>query len=481
LIQEGRSIEKFWPYILPLPKKTTQQYRVLLSAFGSKLSLEILKRTSPEKKVYQRDLIATLPYSNKTVIDYLNKLVSTGILESGMERIKVKNRTVWARWFSPTPLGRWFALLLLPTDEFGLNESKRTLSEIFDIYSENVSELCLKVGLSPMVLASKLYQAYVERAVEKGRGVRRRPDVLVFGSAAMDFSFNVETVPALDESVVVSEPLEEPGGSGANVAVALSRLGASTSFIGRIAPDIYGCSVVEALKREGVDLSDLQIYPDLRTLRTVILTDRKGGKRILAPISESTAVSIVAPNEVNWKRFDECKAVYVGEAYLEVAELVASYAKSRNKLVFYRLLEPYARYGLQRIGKVLKNVDLLLMNEKTFDSLKRSSVALDSPRDLLQYGLKTVVVTMAEKGSRVFTADEAFDVPAMKVAAVDTTGAGDAFAGALMKSILDGASIRDATRYATVAAALSTAKPTGMRSMPTKNEVVQLFKKQKKV
>ena len=173
--------------------------------------------------------------------------------------------------------------------------------------------------------------------------------------------------------------------------------------------------------------------------------------------------------------------MYIGEAYLEVAELVASYGKSRNKLVFYRLLEPYARYGLQRIGKVLKNVDLLLMNEKTFDGLKRSSVGLDSPRDLLQYGLKTVVVTMAEKGSKVFTADEAFDVPAMKIAAVDTTGAGDAFAGALMKSILDGASIRDATQYATAAAALSTAKPTGMGSMPKKNEVDQLFKEQKEV
>ena len=271
MIREGHSMEKFWLYILPLPKKTAQQYRVLLSAFGSKLSLEILKRTSPEKKVYQRDLITTLPYSNRTILDYLNKLVSTGILESGMERIKVKNRTIWAKWYSPTPLGRWFALLLLPTDDFGLNESKRTLSEIFDIYSENVSELCLKVGLSPVVLASKVYQAYVARAVEKERYVRRRPDVLVFGSAAVDYSIKVERISELDENMTVSEPLESPGGSGANVAVALSRLGVCTSFIGRIAPDIYGCLVVEALEREGVDLSDLQIYPDLRTLRTVIL------------------------------------------------------------------------------------------------------------------------------------------------------------------------------------------------------------------
>jgi len=472
-------MEKFWLYILPLPKKTAQQYRVLLSAFGSKLSLEILKRASPEKKVYQRDLIATLPYSNKTVIDCLSKLVSTGILESGMERIKVKNRTIWAKWYSPTPLGRWFALLLLPTDDFGLNESKRTLSEIFDIYSENVSELCLKLGLSPIMLASKVYQAYVARVVEKERKVCRRPDVLVFGSAAVDYSIKVEAIPDLDESIMVSEYLESPGGSGANVAVALSRLGISTSFIGRIAPDIYGCSVVEALKMEGVDLSDLEIYPDLRTLRTVIMTNKQGGKRIFSPMGESTAVSIVTPDEVNWKRFDECKAAYIGEAYLEVAELVASYAKSRNKLVLYRLLAPYAGYGLQRIGKILKNVDLLLMNEKTYGGLKKSSTELHSPRDLLKYGLKTVIVTMAEKGSKVFTVDETFEVPAVEIASVDTTGAGDAFAGALMKAILDGASIKDATRYATVAAALSTTKQTGMGSMPMKNEVDQLLKKQK--
>jgi len=472
-------MEKFWPYILPLPKKTAQQYRVLLSAFGSKLSLEILKRASPEKKAYQRDLIATLPYSNKTVIDYLNKLVSTGILESGMERVKVKNRTIWAKWYSPTPLGRWFALLLLPTDDFGLDRSKRTLSEIFDIYSENVSELCLKLGLSSVALASKVYQAYVTKVVEKERKVCRRSDVLVFGSAAVDYSIMVETIPDLDESIMVSEHLESPGGSGANVAAALSRLGVSTSFIGRVAPDIYGCLVVEALKREGVDLSDLEIYPDLRTLRTVIMTNGQGGKRIFSPIGESTAISIVSPNEVNWKRFDECRAVYIGEAYLEVAELVASYAKSRNKLVSYRLLAPYACYGLQRIGKILKNVDLLLMNDMTYEILKKSSRGLQSPRDLLQYGSKTVIVTMAKKGSKVFTAEKTLDVPAEEVATVDTTGAGDAYAAGLIKATLDGAPITDATRYATVAAALSTTKPTGMGSMPRKNEVDQLFKKRK--
>jgi len=473
-------MEKFWPYVLPLPKKTAQQYRVLLSAFGSKLSLEILKRASPEKKVYQRDLIATLPYSNKTVIDYLNKLVSTGILASGMEKVKVKNRTIWAKWYSPTPLGRWFALLLLPTDEFGLDEYKRTLSEIFDIYSENVSELCLKVGLTPIVLASKVYQAYATRLVEKDRKARRRPEVLVFGSAAMDFSVRADTAPILDESIVVPEHLESPGGSGANVAAALSKLKISTSFIGRVAPDIYGCLILEALRREAVDLSDIKISPDLRTLRTIIMTDKKGSKRIFSPIGESTAVSMVSPDEVNWKRFDECKAVYLGEAYLELAELVASYAKSRNKLVFYRLLEPYASYGFVRISKILKNVDLLLMNEKTFKTLKKSSIELRSPRDLLQYGLKTVIVTMSEKGCKVFAADETFEMPAEEVATVDTTGAGDAFAAGLIRAILDGAPIRDAARYAAVAAALSTTKPTGMGSMPTKEEVDQFLKKQKK-
>jgi len=473
-------MEKFWPYILPLPKKTAQQYRVLLSAFGSKLSLEILKRASPEKKVYQRDLIATLPYSNKTVIDYLNKLVSTGILESGMERVKVKNRTIWAKWYSPTPLGRWFALLLLPTDEFGLDESKRTLSEIFDIYSENVSELSLKLGLSPVTLASKVYQAYVTKEVEKDRKTHRRSDVLVFGSAAVDFSIRLEDIPDIDRSMVVPEQLESPGGSGANVAAALSKLEVSTSFISRVAPDIYGCLVVEALKMQGVDLSQLEIRPDLRTLRTIIMTDKQGEKRIFSPVGESTAVSIVSPDEVNWKRIDDCKVVYIGEAYLELAELVASYAKSRNKLVLYRLLTPYANYGFHRISKILKNADLLLMNEKTYASLKKSSTELHSPRDLLQYGLKTVIVTMAEKGSKVFAAEETFEVPAVEVNTVDTTGAGDAFAAGLIKAVLDGIPIKGAIRYATVAAALSTTKPTGMGSMPTKKEVDQLFKEQRK-
>jgi ribokinase len=206
------------------------------------------------------------------------------------------------------------------------------------------------------------------------------------------------------------------------------------------------------------------------------MMDKQGEKRIFSPIGESTAVSIVSPDEVNWRRIDECKVVYIGEAYLELAELVASYAKSRNKLVLYRLLMPYASYGFHKINNILKNVDLLLMNERTYGILKKSSRTLRSPRDLLQYGLKTVIVTMAEKGSRVFTADETFEVPAEEIAVADTTGAGDAFAAGLTRAILDGAPIKDAIRYATFAAALSTTKPTGMASMPTKKEVDQFFK-----
>ena len=120
-----------------------------------------------------------------------------------------------------------------------------------------------------------------------------------------------------------------------------------------------------------------------------------------------------------------------------------------------------------------------MLNEKAYESLKKSSTELHSPRDLLGYGLRTVVVTMAEKGSKVFTADETFEVPTVEVATVDTTGAGDAFAAALVKAILDGRPMKDAILYATVAAALSTTKPAGMASMPTKKEVDQLLKEQK--
>jgi len=87
---------------------------------------------------------------------------------------------------------------------------------------------------------------------------------------------------------------------------------------------------------------------------------------------------------------------------------------------------------------------------------------------------------MGERGCKVFTADETFEVPAEEIAIVDTTGAGDAFAAGLIRAILDGKPIGNAARYAAVAAALSTMKATGMGSMPTRNEVDQLFRKQEK-
>jgi hypothetical protein len=154
-------MNEFWPYILPLPKKAPKQYQVLSSVFGSKVALEILKSTSPSKKVYQKDLINTLKsHSNKTVIENLKILVSAEVLEEGMEKAVTKGKVAWVKWYQPTFLGKWISLLILPSGRLPKEEVKGIIRELFNLYVQNSMKLCTTYGIDPILLKETFDEAF---------------------------------------------------------------------------------------------------------------------------------------------------------------------------------------------------------------------------------------------------------------------------------------------------------------------------------
>jgi len=465
-------VSELWPYVLPLPKKPFDQYRVLLSAFSSELSLEILKQTSSGNRVLQGELIRRLPYSGKTVLGCLSKLVSSGVLESGMEKRKLRNKTVWVKWYTPTTLGRWFALLLSPR-KVTAPEARELLGQIFGQYSRNIAKLSSRLALSGNSLLSEYHGAFINEIVQEHKAAARDLDVVVFGSVAMDQIVPVEDF-ALGETTPVGNLYECPGGSGATVAVGLSRMGLAVGFAGRIGCDHLGQRLVEDIVKEKVDLSQLVPSLDLKTLRTIILIRKEGKKRIVVPTS-NVAISLDSPSQIEWRRVEKASAIYLGEIFLELAEFIAGYTKSRGKPVFYRLLTPFAKLGVERLLGVLRSVKVVYMNEEGWGKLCETSSGLSDPANLLQLGPDIVVVTRNMQGCSVYTKQKATEVKAPVVKAVDSTGAGDAFAAAFTKKILEGEPAEEAARYASTAAALSTMKIGAWASMPTSEEISRLM------
>jgi predicted transcriptional regulator len=143
---------EIWPYIIPLPSNLENQCRFLRSIFGSDTALDILKNVPLEGRLYQKDLMSKLGYSNKTVIKHLKTLVSFGVLEEGMEKTRERGKTLWLKWYTSTSLGKWLVLLLTSPENVNTEVIEDKLEELFELYVTNAVKLYEKYGLNKMIL-----------------------------------------------------------------------------------------------------------------------------------------------------------------------------------------------------------------------------------------------------------------------------------------------------------------------------------------
>ena len=132
--------DQVWHYILPFPFENEKR-QLIWSVLQSKVGKSLLMNLNLETRTYQKDLINGTSYSNKSIIKYLKRMVSAGILEEGIEQIKTENRKERIKWYVPTKLGRWFILFLKPTDEISPKMVKKIIEEIFYVYASSIVEL----------------------------------------------------------------------------------------------------------------------------------------------------------------------------------------------------------------------------------------------------------------------------------------------------------------------------------------------------
>lgn len=438
------------------------------------MGIDILTRIGIDARTFQHDLIGRLHYSNKSIIKYLKQMVDAGILEDGMERVVEKGNRTWMKWYTPTSLGKWVILFLTPPEEIRPELAKRIIEELFRLYSSSVVEVCGKYGFTIDSFQHVFDDEYLKALVNKAKKVK--PEVIVYGSAALDIYGSLEKLPNTNETIYVEETGRYAGGMGANVASALARLRVPVAFVGKIGSDFIGRVVLDNLVKDGVNVSNVT-FAALRSLRTLILQGNKSGRWLLALGSSESAISVTSPSEIDWNLMNQSKIVYIGEVFVEMASTIANYAKNQGKTVVYRPGAPYLRLGIERLQDILKHVNLFILNSVGWEALQEASEKSPvTPAELLQYGPSIVIVTKGEEGCSVYTLDETYSisVPAslrVKFNVIDTTGAGDSFSAGLIQGMLEGWKLKRAISYGQAAARITCSRIGAAPAFPTSIEV----------
>jgi ribokinase len=290
--------------------------------------------------------------------------------------------------------------------------------------------------------------------------------VLVLGAAAVDTVVRVPAFPKTDDIVFPEEVLRVPGGSAANVAVALARLGADVSFLGTVGADADGETIRTAFLSERVDASALFSLPKGRTAGAFIAVNAKGervmyslgGGAVYTGVSQLDGVSFV------------CDALYIAEAFTEVGLEAAKRAKAHGAKVFFAPGGVMCGFGLDELLPLIQEADAVLLSEPELETLTGNTEAQLGANALFASGAKAIILTQGARGASLFKPGGVVSVPAENATVVDTTGAGDAFAGAYLFSELRGDAPNERLAFASRCAAFACAH-VGARSSPRLEEL----------
>lgn len=282
--------------------------------------------------------------------------------------------------------------------------------------------------------------------------------LLVLGSANADLVVEVGRRPTGGETVLGGDTVVLPGGKGANTAVAAARVGASVALIGAVGGDGYGSLLRESLESSGVDTALVKTSARPTGIAYITVTPDGENSIVVSPGANAD----VSLSDVDGISFDGAQVLTCSlEVPLETvihAIGVASRAGVRTVLN----LSPVAELP----AETLKQLTVLIVNEH-----EAAQLASDW-RDLLKLGPTSAIVTLGSRGAAVVARTGVVEVPSIKVdEVVDTTGAGDAFAGALSARLAEGDDIVQAAEYAVKVAALSVTKAGAQPSYPTAAEV----------
>lgn len=302
-------------------------------------------------------------------------------------------------------------------------------------------------------------------------------DVVVVGSANVDYLVRGPRLPQPGEALEGSEFQQAPGGKGANQAVAAARLGARVALVGRMGTDAPGDTLLSALAAEGVDISFLTRDASAQTGTALVMVGRTGEKQILAAPGANRHLEVAdihrAAEALAATRVLLAQLKIPLESVIEAIRI----ARSHGARV---VIDPAPAIPLP--NEFLRLVDVLRPNSSEASVLTGIEVvdrasAREAGKQLIDRGAGAVAMQAGEEGNLLLWRGGERFLPKIPVRSVDATGAGDAFAAALAVRLAEGASLPDAACFGNAAAALATTSLGAQAGLPRRAAVLQLLQR----
>lgn len=289
--------------------------------------------------------------------------------------------------------------------------------------------------------------------------------VAVVGSMNADLTVRTPRLPRPGETVTGSELEINPGGKSANQAAVAARLGSDVRLLGLVGDDHHGEMLREEAARAGVDTRWVRTVGGVATGTAMIAVDVHAENFII--------ISPGANGRLSPQRYAEGADVLDGAAVLclcleveQATVMAAAQDAVRRGVPVLLNLSPSAEVD----PALLDATDVLLVNGQELADLVGSGDLAQATDRLAAKGIQRAVVTLGAEGAVVISGGSREQVPAPKVRAVDTTGAGDAFTGALAHRLAEGDDLVAAARFAVQVASLAVTRPGAQRSYPTRQE-----------
>ena len=291
--------------------------------------------------------------------------------------------------------------------------------------------------------------------------------ILVIGSSNTDMVIKSSRLPAAGETILGGNFLMNPGGKGANQAVAAAKLGGAVTFITKVGKDIFGREAVQGFEKTGIQTEFIAQDEKTPSGVALIMVDDHG--------ENSISVALGANGTLNQADLDKATSAF------QAADLVLIQLEIPLAMVLYAtqlaahhhakvILNPAPAQNLP--DHLLRQLYCITPNE-TEAALLTGIQVTDTPsanqaaQQLIEKGVKNVIITLGANGAYVLTENMAALVPTEAVKAIDTTAAGDTFNGALAVGLARGWGFSQSIEFANKAAAYSVTKMGAQSSAPT--------------
>ncbi|XP_074572636.1 putative fructokinase-1 [Curcuma longa] len=315
--------------------------------------------------------------------------------------------------------------------------------------------------------------------------------IVSFGEMLIDF------VPTVSGVSLAEAPgfIKAPGGAPANVAIAVARLGGRAAFLGKLGDDEFGRMLAGILRSNGVDDAGVLFDTGARTALAFV-TLRDDGEREFMFYRNPSADMLLEEGELNLDVIKSAAVFHYGSISLitepcRSAHLKAmQVAREAGALLSYdpnlRLpLWPSAESAREQIMSIWDQADIIKVSDVELEFLTGTdSVQDDVVLTLWRPEFKLLLVTLGEKGCKYYTKDFRGTLDGFSVNAVDTTGAGDAFVGAMLSKVVADQSVlqsegklREVLRFANACGAITTTKKGAIPALPNEAEALELLKR----